>query len=59
MSRRQFENIVTYLTHSKDHLSSFVDKFWEVREMLEFFNKYVAKTFMPSWVSYLDKSMSP
>lgn len=36
-----------------------VDKFHEVREVIDAWNKNMATNFVPSWVSCLDESMSP
>ena len=36
----------------------FIDKFWEVRQMIKAWNAHMEKGFLAGWVIYLDKSMS-
>lgn len=58
MSGRRFELILSHLRFTKEKPPSFVDRFWEVREMLQEWQKHINEIFIPSWVSCLDESMS-
>ena len=58
MSWRRFETIMKCLTFTSRKPPPYKDRFWEVREMISVWNKYMLQHFKPSWVSCLDKSMS-
>ena len=60
MTRHRFDLILDnlQLTTRKPPSSNVNDKFWEVRELIDEFNKNMAEQFSPSWVTCLDKSMS-
>ena len=36
----------------------YADKFWEVRQLIDEWNKNMEQNFSPSWISCLDESMS-
>ena len=59
MSRSRFDAILFCLKFtSSPPPTTYRDKFWEIREMLEAWNKNMQEHFVPSWVSCLDESMS-
>ena len=58
MSRRRFENILINLGFTKEDPPSFRDRFWEVRCMLDCWNKNMTTNFSPSWINCIDESMS-
>ena len=58
MSRNRFENILKALTFTDIEPLSFVDNFWEVRQMISEWNINMKNIFIPSWISCLDESIS-
>ena len=58
MSSTRFELIMTSLTFTKEPAPAYKDRFWQVREMIEAWNKHMSENFIPSWASCLDESMS-
>ena len=58
MTGCRFENTTHALRHTNKEPPSYEDKFWEIRDLIEAWNKNMCKNFMPSWVSCLDGSMS-
>ena len=58
MSLSRFEAILRNLGYTNVEKPKFVDKFWEVRQMIEQWNVHMREIFSPSWVSCLDESMS-
>jgi hypothetical protein len=58
MSGYRFEQITEALQFTNIVPPAYRDKFWEVRQMLEAWNKRMEKKFCPSTVTCLDKSMS-
>ena len=58
MSRNRFENILAALTITDRNAPVFVDRFWEVRQVLSEWNGNMKLRFSPSWISCLDESMS-
>ena len=58
MSRRWFELILYNLGYTKDNPPQYKDHFWEVRWMLQEWNKNMGTNFSPSWINCIDKSMS-
>ena len=59
MSRKWFDTIPHAIFYTNHDKPPYRDKFWEVRQMVDEWNKNMAEQFTPSWVSCLDKSMSP
>ena len=53
-----FESILMALTFTDIEPPSFVDHFWEVRQMISEWNINMKNVFIPSWISCLDESMS-
>ena len=58
MPGRRFEEIIQHLTFINSQLSSFIDRFWEVRDMIKAWNDNMSKKFVPSWINCLNESMS-
>ena len=58
MSRDRFETILTYMEYSTGSPPIYIDKFWEVREMIAEWNSTMEKEFMPGDTCCLDESMS-
>ncbi|KAG7359200.1 transposase IS4 [Nitzschia inconspicua] len=59
MSEQRFETILTCLRYTNHPAPSYKDKFHGVRQLIDAWNDNMLNTFRPSWVSCLDKSMSP
>ena len=59
MSQKQFDGILHAIFYTNHDKPAYRDKFWEVRQMAEEWNKNMVEQFTPSWVSFLDESMSP
>ena len=59
MSRKRFDTILRAIFYTNHDKPTYRDKFWEVRQMVDEWNKNMAQQFTPSWVSCLDESMSP
>jgi len=58
MSGRRFSEILTNLCYTDRQAPSFRDRFWEVRQIVQEWNKWMAENFVPSWINCLDESMS-
>ena len=58
MSRTRFELILQHIKYAKLNPPTYKDRFWEVHEMLEEWNKNMATNFVPSWINCIDESMS-
>ena len=58
MTGRRFEMITNALHFTDKSAPTFKDKFWEVRQMIQEWNKNMTLMFRSSWVSCLDESMS-
>ena len=58
MSYSRFDSILRNLGYTNVTKPSFVDKFWEIRQMIQKWNDHMKQTFSASWVSCLDESMS-
>ena len=58
MTRTCFENILNNLTYTNKEPPEYEDRFWEVCNMLDCWNKNMAKMFLPSWMNCIDESMS-
>ncbi len=58
MSRNRFEAILSALQFTDQAPPAYRDRFWEVRQMIDEWNKNMVEKFSPSWISCLDESMS-
>jgi Transposase IS4 len=57
MSRNRFEDILYALQYTLMDPPLYKDKFFEIREIVEAWNKNMEENFNPSWASCLDESM--
>lgn len=58
MARGRFESILESLMYTTDEPPEYVDKFWEVRQLLQEWNDNMEQNFISGWLSVLDESMS-
>ena len=58
MSGRRFKQILAHLRYNDGPPPQYKDRFWEVRGMVEMWNKHMADIYEPGWVSCLDESIS-
>ena len=58
MSQCRFENILINPGFTKEDPPPFRDQYWEVRYMLDCWNKNMTTNFSPSWINCIDESMS-
>jgi len=58
MSRNRFENIRAALSFTNVEPPTYLDRFWEVRQLLDEWNTNMDRKFQPSWISCVDESMS-
>jgi hypothetical protein len=57
MSKKRFLAISSAITYTnKPPPQAFVDRFHEVRQMIDAFNDHYAKEYIPSWLNCLDWS---
>ena len=59
MNSCRFEELNQNMQFTKNEFPPHKDKFHEVREIIAAFNDHMKKLVIPSWISYLDESMSP
>jgi hypothetical protein len=59
MSHSRFESILNALTYTNIPPPPYKDKFFQICQMLKSWNEHMSSTFIPSWMSCLDESMSP
>ncbi len=58
MSKRRFDTILSNLHYTDKERPTFQDRFHNVRQLIQAWNKNMTEKFLPSWVSCLDESMS-
>lgn len=58
MSRNRFEEILSAIRLTSFAAPVYRDPFYEVRELMEKWNKNMERVFTPGWISCLDESMS-
>ena len=58
MSRDRFEDIIQGLRYTTAEPPAYRDKFYEVREMWEYWNAHYHQEYVPSYLSCLDESVS-
>ena len=58
MSRNHFDAILLSLSFTDVAPPSFMDKFWEIRQMVEAWGTNMRDNFLPGYMNCLDESMS-
>jgi hypothetical protein len=58
MTYTRFRSIQRFLMYTDVRAPTFVDKFWEIRQMIKAWNAHMANVFLAGWVICLDESMS-
>jgi len=58
MAKARFLQITAAVSFTNREHPTFLDKFHDVRQMLEEFNKHYEGKYSPSWINCLDQSMS-
>ena len=58
MSRKRFEEILGAITYTASNPPAMLDRFWEVRGLIDAWNSNMEENFIPSWMNTIDKSMS-
>ena len=58
MSIDRFKAITTALRYTDKEPPSFVDRFHDVRQLIDEWNRHYEEEYSPSWLSCLDESMS-
>ena len=58
MSRYWFDAILRNIDYNLDEPPTFIDCFWEVRDLIKCWNDNMDEQFSPSWILCLDESMS-
>ena len=58
MSAKRFDAITAALSFTNVNKPTYMDKFWEVHQMVSEWNKNMAEAFSPGWILLLDESMS-
>ena len=56
MSKRRFDTITRELRFTDGEPPIYVDKFWQVRQMINVWNRNMAAIFFAAWVICLDES---
>lgn len=57
-TRNRFEKITSNLVYTDRDRPTYIDKFWEVRQMIDQFNQHMFEVFSAGWICCLDESMS-
>ena len=58
MSGQRLQNVGAAIRHTNIESPTFLDRFHNVRQMIEDFNEHYDGEYVPSWLNYLDKSMN-
>ena len=58
MSRKRFEEILGAITYTTNNPPAMLDRFWEVRGLIDPWNSNMEENFIPSWMNTIDESMS-
>ena len=57
-SRKRSDAILNALAFTENNPPDYIDRFWEVRDLIEAWNSNMSDEFVASWVACLDESMS-
>ena len=58
MSGWRFHNIGATIRYTNIESPAFLDRFHDVRQMIDAFNEHYNCEYVPSWINYLDESMN-
>ena len=58
ISRNRFEQILQALSYTLKETPTYLDRFWEVRDMIDHWNSNMEKVFKCGYITCLDESMS-
>ena len=58
MSRKRFDAILSALSFTDETPPTYLDKFWEIQQMVEAWGLNMVENFVPGYVNCLDESMS-
>ena len=58
MSRNCFEEILLAISYTNKCPPQMLDKFWEIRKLIDAWNDNMEAEFSPSWINAIDESMS-
>jgi Transposase IS4 len=59
MSRNRFDDIASAITYTSNNPpTTYVDKFWAIRDVVQAWNENMYQCFTPGWITCLDESMS-
>ena len=58
MSGRRFQNIGTAIRYTNIESPAFLDRFHDVRKIIEGWNDHYEGEYVPSWLNCLDESMN-
>ena len=58
MLGRRFQNIGTAIRYTNIESPDFLDRFHDVRQMIEAFNDHHDGEYVPSWLNCVDESMN-
>ena len=58
MSRKRFETILFALSFTLSSPPSFLDRFWQIRDLIDAWNKNMQNNFKSGYITCLDESMS-
>ena len=58
MSRNRFEQILQALSYTLKDPPTYLDRFWEVRDMIDSWNRNMQTVFKCAYITCLDESMS-
>ena len=58
MSRKRFEEILGAIAYTTNNPPAMLDRFWEVRGLIDAWNSKMEENFITSWMNTIDESMS-
>ena len=58
MSGRRFQNIGVAIRYTNIESPAFLDRFHDVRQMIDAFNEHYGMEYVPSWINCLEESMN-
>lgn len=58
ISLRRYNDLTSAIRYTDKPPPDFVDRFYDVRQMIDAFNQHYAEEYIPSWLNCLDESMN-